>query len=196
VHQCDEDEEDFHEEVSNLHDAWSLSSKGCKRIFVPINDIMNRSRASFMKPGGGSHWSLLLWTIASKDKTQDSTLPTSTFYHFDSSNGYNASAASVVSQKLIKVLYCNSPIIVQTTNTTVKECKSPQQNNGYDCGVYLLGFAEALSSCDWPVMKCCQQQYEVALREYIGGAEFASILRKRIANDVRGFISTESNDLL
>jgi Ulp1 family protease len=194
MHQCDEEDEDFPEEVVKLNQAWGLakfqassesspSSTLSKRIFVPINDQFNQSRTVFTRPGGGSHWSLLLWTII----LDPHKLPTSTFYHFDSSSGYNASAAASVARKLLKVLHShpNDATIV----ADVTECKTPQQNNGYDCGLCLLGFAEALLNQD-PSLS--QERYEAALEEYASGEKgetFASILRKQISQAIRELMS-------
>ena len=188
MHQCDEDDEDFRGEISNLHRTWDLSSKSYKRVFVPINDQFSQSHAAFTRPGGGSHWSLLLWTIASNN---DIDLSIPTFYHFDSSSGYNASAASAVSRKLMKVLHCNLPASSDEIMFHVKECITPQQKNGFDCGVYLLGFAEGLTSVhdSAPADHCCQEKYEAALQVATSGSDFASILRGKIAADIRGLIS-------
>ena len=186
MHQCGEDDEDFHEEITNLHRTWELSSKSCKRVFVPINDQFNQSHATFTTPGGGSHWSLLLWTTAANG----TALSISNFYHFDSSSGYNASAALAVSKKLMKVLHCNLPCSQEIT-PQIKECKTPQQNNGFDCGVYLLWFAEGLSSVidDVGTSQCCQETYEAALKDNTCGTNFAILLREKIAADIRGLIS-------
>ena len=192
MYQCHENDEDFAEEAANLHHAWNLSTNSCKRIFVPISDQFNRSRDDFARPGGGSHWSLLLRTISRNtredvESTSNPTIQSSTFYHFDSSCGYNASAALVVSRKLIKVLHINSPM--ETAAANVHECKSPQQGNGYDCGVYLLGFAETLSSLqiDSPIDKR-KKEYEETLCAKVDGAGFASQLRKRIVNVIHELI--------
>ena len=173
MHQCDEDDEDFLDEMSNLHHAWSLSAES-KRIFIPINDQFNQSRTAFSRPGGGSHWSLLLWT-----------LPDCNFYHFDSSSGYNSSAALTVSRKLLKVLRLKA-IPGQPFETNVKTCKTPKQQNGYDCGVYLLGFAETLTSFHGE-----SQKYGDVICKELSRDDFTKMLRKRISNDIRGIIQSE-----
>jgi Ulp1 family protease len=184
MHQCDEEDEDFVDEVSNMHQAWDLSSTSHKRVFVPINDQFNASRTAFAKPGGGSHWSLLLWTIT---RNTSLSMPSCSFYHFDSSSGYNKTAALAVSQKLLKVLHCRSKSdLTNIDSINVNECKTPQQNNAYDCGVYLLGFAEALSSVkDDLTSESCKEKYEETVSSYAGGDEFAVKLRQQICDDIR-----------
>ena len=185
MHQCDQNDDDFLEQVSSLYQAWDIPSKS--KIFVPINDQFNQSRVAFSRPGGGSHWSLLLWTI--NNRSEDFGQFGSNFYHFDSSNGYNASAAICVSQKLMKVLHCNVPSAKAEISATVIECKTPQQNNGYDCGVFLLGFSQVLSSNDLNKNLFSKQEFEHALDKYASGTHFASDLRKTIANDIRTLVS-------
>jgi Ulp1 family protease len=191
MHQCDEDDEDFRDEISNMHQAWQLSSASHKRVFVPINDQFNASRTAFAKPGGGSHWSLLLWTVSKNPSP--SSIPSCTFYHFDSSSGYNTTAALAVSQKLMKVLYCGTktdPIHIGAAD--VNECKTPQQCNAYDCGVFLLGFAEALSSAkDDFTPKYCKEKYEDTVSSFASRDEFAVKLRRRIYEDIRTLLASK-----
>ena len=185
IHQCDENDDNFLEQVSSLYQAWDVPTKS--KIFVPINDQFNKSRVEFSRPGGGSHWSLLLWTI--NNCSEDLGRWDSNFYHFDSSKGYNASAAIRVSEKLMKVLHCNVSIAKTEISANVIECKTPQQNNGYDCGLFLLGFSQVLSSNDLPSDKISKQQFEHALYQYASGTHFASELRKTIASDICKLLS-------
>lgn len=222
MHQCNEKDEDFADDIFNLYQAWDLKKLTqsanesmtesttktkfyIKRVFVPINDQFSRSREAFTRPGGGSHWSLLLWTITSSvplietsQSNLDETVPTSFFYHFDSSSGYNSLAAAAVAQKLLKVLHCNliSNEGSIEVDANVMECKTPQQNNAYDCGLYLLGFTEALSllCVDSTMSQFIQEKYEVTLHEYAsalsnGKCEVFTLLRKRIVDDIRDLIS-------
>eukprot|EP00804_Cyclotella_cryptica_P000294 CCRYP_010224-RA/>CCRYP_010224-RA protein AED:0.05 eAED:0.05 QI:252/1/1/1/1/1/2/114/300 len=222
MHQCDENDDDFVDESFNLYQAWDLikfnlsatesitaspsTKKLFKRVFVPINDQFNGSRETFTRPGGGSHWSLLLWTImepvsqmVTSSPNRDDTSATSCFFHFDSSSGYNSRAAVAVAQKLLKVLHCNleSNYGAMPVDANVKECKTPLQSNGYDCGVCVLGFTEALSylSIDTCMSQFCQERYEATLHEYACGLSdkkcdvFAS-LRKQIGDDIRELISS------
>lgn len=101
MHQLTEDDEDYGDELSSLNAAWNLpqsrTSNKRKRIFVPISDQFGESKAAFARPGGGNHWSILLWEVNALTGVE--------FYHFDSSRGVNRTAAEVVAKKLHKVLY-------------------------------------------------------------------------------------------
>jgi len=72
----------------------------------------------------------------------------------------------------------------------VIECKTPQQRNGYDCGVFTLGFAEALSSAsDDGGVANVKEYLEALLQDWFeengGHAESALRLRERIGGDIR-----------
>jgi len=217
MHQLvDEDDEDYEDELSNLRASWKLPELPTetsaqetmqrhrypkrKRIFIPISDQFGASRSTFARPGGGSHWSLLLWTINSTKETMNDG-----FYHFDSSSGYNAMAAQAVADKVHKVLcYGESSIMPSKTDNgaannamrmEVVECITPQQGNGYDCGVFACGFAEALSSCaslsssdDTIENENCKKRYESILKGHFdergGQEEFAKGLRKSMSDDI------------
>ena len=75
-------------------------------------------------PNGGSHWSLAAYHRR-----------TNTIHHYDSMSGKN----SLVSGKLAAALKCYAPNIPKIIH---EDC--PQQQNGYDCGVYILAVAEML----------------------------------------------------
>ncbi len=74
------------------------------------------------------------------------------FYHFDSSNGMNSSSAHAVSNK-IQHMYSLLPSLKEQNQkdtsssgkpNKVIECKTPQQQNGYDCGIHTLAAATAI----------------------------------------------------
>ncbi|KAL7543755.1 hypothetical protein ACHAXR_013447 [Thalassiosira sp. AJA248-18] len=221
VHQLPEDDEDYDDELANLNASWNLpqppTSGRCdgmqklldskkqinthtkskqkhqrKRVFIPISDQFGASRSAFARPGGGYHWSLLLWEINTMYYEIDdgfNALVDVDFRHFDSSRGCNTSAAKAVAKKLHNVLCESMSEMDGVANAVaeVLECQTPQQKNGYDCGVLALGFAEALSeSDDYGFVK---GQYEALLQSDFEGkgghGEFAYGLRKRIGDDIR-----------
>ena len=92
-------------------------------LFVPINDNANPSL-----PSGGSHWTLLM---------RDSG---NSFVYLDSgkSHGSSAMQARIVDiSRKIQTL-CSQKGEPQFTNLN----QVPQQQNMYDCGVYVLCFIE------------------------------------------------------
>ena len=202
MHQLTEDDEDYEDELSNLSASWQLpvqpptsstqTQQQRKRLYIPISDQFGASRLAFTRPGGGYHWSILLWDIVTSYKKVDddgfSAVVDVGFHHFDSSKGLNELAAKAVAEKLQKVLHTSMSKDVRITDVVeVVECKTPQQRNGYDCGVLALGFAEALSVCDDHGF--AKEHYESMLQSHFetnGGHEnFALGLRKKIGDDIR-----------
>jgi len=217
MHQLPEDDEDYEDELSNLNASWNLpqpptSGHQChgmkkldfeqhhsqkstqkherKRVFIPISDQFGASRSTFARPGGGFHWSLLLWEIntlySEIDDSSFNAVVGVGFHHFDSSRGCNASAAEAVAKKLHKVL--SAPMSKEdnvTDMVEVLECRTPQQRNGYDCGVFTLGFADALSASDDFVKEHHEAILQSHFEEDGGHEQFASGLRKRIGDDIR-----------
>lgn len=90
-------------------------------IFMPLNDCED------LRSPGGTHWSLLVYSK-----------PENTFYHIDSSNDSNDRQARNLASKLSQ--YLNS-----TKNNFFKLLDSLQQDNMYDCGIYMLCNIENLA---------------------------------------------------
>jgi hypothetical protein len=137
MHQLIEDDEDYADELLNLNVTWNLLlppqkntlsmipnddddtnkhtvviGKKCNIVIVPISDQFGQSRIQFTKPGGGNHWSILLWSVMVHQQQQqhhhDDGLYTKVdvrYYHFDSCQGTNRKAAEMVAHKLHKVCY-------------------------------------------------------------------------------------------
>lgn len=100
----------------------NLPSK--KLVLFPINNNDDVTEAE-----GGSHWSLLAF-----EKT------TNLFVHHDSFGGLNKNHA--------KRLYKTLVPYMGVSETGYMECGcSPQQANGYDCGLYVLAIAKEI--CCW-----------------------------------------------
>lgn len=89
-------------------------------IFFPLNDCDNYE-------AGGSHWSLLVYNSTEK-----------ICYHFDSSRSTNSSAARKLARNIIKYFYGKQ-------EKTCIEMDCPQQNNAYDCGLFVLCLADVVS---------------------------------------------------
>lgn len=82
-------------------------------IFLPINDCRSPEIAE-----GGSHWSLLLVSVAD-----------GVAFHYDSLNPANKTEAAMASYKIGKLL--------GKELTFVDLVDSPQQENSSDCGVFV-----------------------------------------------------------
>jgi sentrin-specific protease 8 len=91
-------------------------------IFIPIND-------SESDTGGGSHWSLVIY-----DREID------TFNYYDSMGTHNLSAARRMVRKLAPHVGTKN---VSKPKFDVRP--SPQQNNGFDCGVHVLAVTDNLA---------------------------------------------------
>jgi len=69
----------------------------------------------------------------------------------------------------------------------VVECQTPQQQNGYDCGLFALGFAEALSGTDehFIVKEDCEGLLQNHFENNGGQGDFALRLRRNIGDAIR-----------
>lgn len=125
MHQCvDEDEiEEFIRGNPELQQA-SL-------VLIPINN--GHSPSSTWHHHTGTHWSLLAVTRTEDDQNYQ-------YLHFDSVSGSNARTSRAVAEKFCQVLPQSS------TSKQVYDCKTPQQLNGFDCGLHVLAAAELLAN--------------------------------------------------
>lgn len=190
MHQCQDDDE-----IIDLSNNLQLCKKNI--VFIPINDNNGESFQSTMS--NGNHWSLLLVILSNSDNKVH-------YLHFDSSKRYNCSSARIVSKK-ISYLLMLSDYEGDTEVVNVIECKTPQQRNGYDCGVFVLALTEILSSLEdiktiasssthvfsiGTLVKHCEEVIE-GMDDDIN---FGINIRKRIANDIQRLIldSKEKKD--
>lgn len=88
-------------------------------VFFPLNNCDRKQSA------GGSHWSLLVYSK-----------PEQVCFHFDSSSGFNGVVASEFARSLTSYFLGRSKECIQVP--------CPQQENGYDCGIYVLCFTDAI----------------------------------------------------
>lgn len=89
-------------------------------IFFPLNDCDGNEP-------GGSHWSLLIFSRIDE-----------MCYHYDSSNSINRSIAEKFARDVIKYF-------LDKQERRYIEMDCPQQNNGYDCGLFVLCLADLIS---------------------------------------------------
>jgi sentrin-specific protease 8 len=173
MHQCDEED---------LQDFSGSLDKECEMYVISVNDG-HASSTAWRRPGGGSHWSLLVIL-------QDSAV----YLHFDSVKGGNAVAAQAVATVFSNVLGHKK------NNILVTEVNTPQQQNGFDCGLHALGAAEVLVLGASNIRSA--KDAELALTNSdLGRPGFALTLRTKIrtkatefAKDYRGATSAGTTE--
>ncbi|XP_001640237.2 sentrin-specific protease 8 [Nematostella vectensis] len=90
-----------------------------QRVFFAVNN--NEVKMST----GGSHWSLLVYCKRSN-----------IFSHYDSLSEANSNAAKELANQV--------GLILKDPGPSYEEALCPQQENGSDCGVYVIGITEHL----------------------------------------------------
>lgn len=111
-------------------------------VFIPINDNIDATTVA-----GGSHWSMLIWY---KREAR--------FRHYDTSRNHNRPCAEAIALSVWPLL--SPPVRELLLNGTQSEKKrlvlpikheaTPQQTNGYDCGVYAMAIAAAVANAGGP----------------------------------------------
>ena len=91
-------------------------------IFCPVND--SNSSTSHVS---GQHWSLLCYVHSQ-----------ACFFHLDSSNSFNDVDAKGIASRI------SSLLLLGEHNCQFKTLSCSQQNNGYDCGLYVIYFAKQI----------------------------------------------------
>ncbi|KAL6979282.1 Ulp1 peptidase [Sarracenia purpurea var. burkii] len=116
-------------DIESLEDFLPpLNLSGKKLVIFPINDNNDVTEAE-----GGSHWSLLAFERNAN-----------IFVHHDSYGGFNAEHA----KRLFKAIARYMGVADWASTCQYLECsKTPQQVNGYDCGLYVAAIAKAI--CSW-----------------------------------------------
>lgn len=138
-----------------------------KVLFLPINDTNGLSDMSDFTSAVGTHWSLLMVIVLlvtrQKDHNEDFFLPI--YLHFDSmekSNNYSSAVAVARKIHLVLSLETSSnnkssnrirPVQGRNTATAVdrkdiiiRNCKTPQQLNSWDCGIHMLNATDILAT--------------------------------------------------
>ncbi|KAG2565844.1 hypothetical protein PVAP13_7NG145900 [Panicum virgatum] len=101
-------------------------------LLFPVNNSENNDLVD-----SGNHWSLVVLRI---DKAHN----TCSFVHHDSILNMNQGAA--------KRLVGNLKLFFPTFDSTYLEAETPQQANGYDCGLYVIILAHKIA-CWWNKVK-------------------------------------------
>ncbi|KAJ1735872.1 SUMO1 sentrin specific peptidase 8 [Coemansia biformis] len=98
-------------------------------ISAQLSDELKQHQVILIPLNNRSHWSLLVYCRLTR-----------TFYHYDSISRYNRSFAERAAGKFLRVL---EPRLKE--GFYFKSMQTPQQNNDYDCGIYVLAIAEELA---------------------------------------------------
>jgi sentrin-specific protease 8 len=184
MHQCC-DEEDINDFVSSVpFPKRQKSSRG--RIFVAVNDNMSAA-SNWQIPKSGNHWSLLVIDVTGDEDDEVQ------YWHFDSvSSSGNLRAAEDIAQKFRAHVYPSGKAKSSETNLTVTSAETPQQENGYDCGVHVLGAAKVFSNLTDAdsIGESSMNSLKVlenSLKTAIGNnpSEFCGNLRTEIASEIQ-----------
>lgn len=118
--------------ITNCPDAESLAEfvkplnlPKKKMVIFPVNDNIDLTEAE-----GGNHWSLLAFE-------RDANL----YVHHDSFGGYNTRHAKRLYEAVAPHMESSS---TASCGRFVEYSSTPQQKNGYDCGLYVLAIARAI----------------------------------------------------
>lgn len=173
----------------------------CRKVLLPVNDTLADSIQSPPRNGvvQGTHWSLLLILLPYNDS--DTSINNQNdecrYIHFDSMmNHANAAAAQAVAQKWNRLWHYTcfpntTTDLQQQQQQHVLEATTPQQRNGYDCGVHVLLAAQVLAeiidknnndSCCESIADELNERLEKALRD---NPRQCTDVRKQMAADIR-----------
>lgn len=193
MHQCcdDEDFEDFKEGTKFPRHGY---------CFIPVNDAMRSSNDGnyYWSSHTGTHWSLLVVVVIRRNTNNAQQECRFEFWHFDSvANSGNSFAAQDIAKKLSKVLFPppSHPPLSSTTNNVhknddhpvvlVHEANTPQQKNGYDCGIYMLAATKLLSTSSLNDGFDNLQVQERKLRQFVKeNPDFCKLLRQEIVQEI------------
>ncbi|KAJ2219008.1 hypothetical protein IW143_002871 [Coemansia sp. RSA 520] len=98
-------------------------------ISAQLSDELNHRQLILIPLNHRSHWSLLVYCRLTR-----------TFYHYDSISKHNRDFAERAAGRFLRVL---EPKLKD--GFYFKSMQTPQQNNDYDCGIYVLAIAEELA---------------------------------------------------
>ncbi|KAJ2785536.1 SUMO1 sentrin specific peptidase 8 [Coemansia javaensis] len=110
--------------ISNAESAAVTDS-----ISAQLSDELKQHQVILIPLNHRSHWSLLVYCRLTR-----------TFYHYDSISRHNRDFAERAAGRFLRVL---EPRVKE--GFYFKSMQTPQQNNDYDCGIYVLAIAEELA---------------------------------------------------
>lgn len=158
IHHCIESDE-----IDEFVASASIPITG--KIFIPVNDGMVGPVEN--KTVMGTHWSLLVFV---KRETQGE------FWHFDSLHkSGNVQVARFVAQKFEKHF-------LRPGSSTFVNARTPQQTNGFDCALHLLGAVQLFAFME----QIDLESHERLLKEYVDAhPNFCKDLRHHILAEIQ-----------
>ncbi|KAJ6876533.1 NEDD8-specific protease 1 [Populus alba x Populus x berolinensis] len=128
--------------VNDFVEPLKFSSK--KLILFTVNDNEDFSAAE-----RGTHWSLLVYDRSQNYFLHFDSLPGMHRYHalklYKAVKGFMGTASESSSKDGAKTLKMKA--VGSAAVPFFKEAKTPQQTNGFDCGLYVMAIAEVI--CRW-----------------------------------------------
>lgn len=181
MHQLTPGEDDDDDEMMSLYNNWNITSSEKNKmptiLFVPINDnnAVGFGSGSQNNVYDGNHWSLLVAIINNGNLTS---------FHLDSSSNYNGIASSRVHKRLGYIVELGSSGKIKKCECTI-ECETPQQKNGYDCGIHCLVAAEAISRMLWHAPKATLELFQ---------NNDVSRIKNTLEDSTKSFVNSFKND--
>ena len=175
------------DDIADFCNGLDLKSKTA--IVLPINSTF--APGIDCAAGGGTHWSLLV-IIQKMEGVKNMRHA----FHLDSAQGMNTTAAQNVAKRFYGALL-EQHHSVEAYEALVTECRIPQQNNGYDCGVFTLIAADFsaqaifdhLIKCndirvedDW--IRIWKKIIENSIERVTNVSDCATLKRKQIVDDI------------
>ncbi|KAJ2730701.1 hypothetical protein IW152_005064 [Coemansia sp. BCRC 34962] len=115
------------QDAKSLRSALPTDMHTKELIFIPVN---NSNNLVHVEGGSGSHWSLLVYVKHANP----------TYHYYDSMANMNYQYALAVKSKLDAILLGTAgPVPPMITHSC------PQQENGSDCGIFVILFTDLLS---------------------------------------------------
>ncbi|KAI8318869.1 cysteine proteinase, partial [Martensiomyces pterosporus] len=110
--------------ISNAENATITDN-----ISAQLSEELSHRQVILIPLNHRSHWSLLVYCRLTK-----------TFYHYDSISKHNRNFAERAVGRFLRVLEPRAK-----DGFFFKAMQTPQQNNDFDCGIYVLAIAEELA---------------------------------------------------
>ena len=196
MHQCHDDDE-YQDFIQGA--CQGLTHDRVQALVVPINDTFLTNHQHWAVPGLGSHWSLLV--LIKSSSLSSSNIVNG--YHFDSigSSNHNLAVAQAVADKILRAAAANNNASSSSwqqqkhARVVVQACATPQQGNGYDCGVHVIAAAQAIAATTSGGDSSndeARRAYETKLAQLLEKYDACWNLRQTLAARIRQLANAET----